>query len=98
MREVIVYLVNHKPGGCDGLDMSDKGGLTAVFWDRPAAEGFVKRDTRYKIVPTVIDVDEAQNEAVGKLDALDKLVLGISRSDVTGKLRFTDPNMGHDKD
>lgn len=97
MREVIVYLVNHKPGGCDGLDRSDKGGLTAVFWDRPAAEGFVKRDTRYKIVPTVIDVDEAQSKALDKLDALDKLVLGISRSGVTGKLKFTDPNAANEE-
>lgn len=96
MREVIVYLVNHKPGGCDGLDVSDKGGLTAGFWDRPGAEGFVKKDTRFEIVPTVIDVDAAQHKAVAKLDALDRLVLGISKSS-TGKLKFTDPNAGNNE-
>ena len=91
MRETIVYLVNHKPGGQDGRDMADKGGLSAAFYLRPDAESFVKSDTRYEIVPTVVDVDKAQLAAIAKLNPLDLLVLGITKSR-TGKLSFTDPN------
>lgn len=91
MRETIVYLVNAVPGGQDGRDHTDKGGLAQAYWNRPDAEGYVKTDTRYEIVPQVIDIDKAQHVAAAKLSPLDLLVLGISKSK-TGKLRFIDPN------
>ena len=96
MREVIVYLVNHKPGGCDGLDHTDKGGLVKAYYLRPDAEGYVKTDTRYEILPTVVDVDKAQHAAIAKLNPLDLLVLGIL-VDKHGKIKFTDPNMGNNE-
>lgn len=93
MRERIAYLVNAVPGGVDGRDHTDKGGLVKAYWQRAEAEGYVKTDTRYEIKPEVVDVDKAQSAAVAKLTPVDLLVLGISRTK-SGKLQFIDPNAG----
>ena len=96
MRERIIYLVNAVPGGQDGRDHTDKGGLFRAFYLRPDAEALVGKDTRYEIVPAVVDVDKAQHAAVAKLSPVDLLVLGISKNK-NGKLCFIDPNAGHNE-
>lgn len=82
-QDRIIYLVKTEPGGCDGMDHTDKGGqLMLATFDRAEAEKFIGKDSRYRLEPTVVDVDKAHRTAIAKLDKLDCLILGY---DAKGK-------------
>lgn len=79
----IVYLVKTEPGGEDGRNPADKGGqLMLATFSRSEAEKFIGKDSRYRLAPTVVDVDKAHQTALAKLDKLDRLILGY---DAKGK-------------
>lgn len=72
----IVYFVVSKPGGVDGRDGSDQGGqvLYASF-DKDIAQKHCNAWSR--VEPRVIDLVQAKQEALKKLDPLDRLILKI---------------------
>ena len=76
MSDRIVYLVVSEPGGVDGLDHNDKGGkvLLATF-QKPAALSCKGQDSRKRIEPTVINVEEVRAEVMRKLTPIEHLVL-----------------------
>lgn len=76
MTDIIVYKVVSQPGGVDGLDFNDKGGtlVNASFEKQPMTLKY-GNDCRYRIEPTVIDLDTAKREAMAKLTMIDRLAL-----------------------
>ena len=77
MTDKIVYTLLTQGGGIDGRDHADKGGkVTAAFFDRDSAEKYGNRPW-CDIVPIVVDEAKARREAMGKLNAVDKLILGF---------------------
>jgi hypothetical protein len=75
-NDQIVYLCKTKPGGVDGRDSTDNGGkVTFATFDKDQAlainTGWVN------VEATVVNVEDAVNEALKKLTPLDKLVLGF---------------------
>ena len=82
-QDRIIYLVKTEPGGCDGMDHTDKGGqLVSATFDRAEAEKFIGKDSRYHLEPTVVDMEKAHKGAIAKLNLLDRLILGY---DAKGK-------------
>jgi hypothetical protein len=75
----IVYEVVTKPGGVDGRDPDDKGGVVRfAAFTRGAAEEAV--DAWSEVRARVVDLKEARREALAKLSPLDRLVLGLAES------------------
>lgn len=73
----IVYKLVTRPGGVDGMGYTDKGGdVRAAFFDKAQAEKHPGKPW-CDIVPIVVDVEKARKAALKKLNALDKLVLGL---------------------
>jgi hypothetical protein len=75
--DVIVYVVVTNPGGVDGRDPTDKGGVVR-FASELKAEAEKKKNEWSKVEPRVINFDEAQAKALAKLDPLDRLVMGLT--------------------
>ena len=76
MSDRIVYLVISEPGGVDGMDHNDKGGkvLLATF-QKSAALSCKGQDSRKRIEPTVINVEEVRAEVMRKLTPIETLVM-----------------------
>lgn len=79
MADKIVYTLVNRPGGVDGRDASNKGGnIAGAFFSREEA-------TKHgaapwcDVVPIVVNEATARREAMAKLSAVDKLVLGLTR-------------------
>jgi hypothetical protein len=79
MQEQIVYVIESEPGGIDGKDPSDKGAMIAAMWYRDEAEARFKNDKRYRIRPIIVDVDETCQNALKKLNAVERLCLGLTK-------------------
>lgn len=73
----IVYLIVSKGGGIDGMDHKDKGGKI-VYASYEKNQGELNPWTERRA--DVVDVVEQRRKSLRKLDALDKLVLGIEDS------------------
>jgi len=73
--EKIVYQKITKGGGQDGMDKADKGGKVVEVGLRRC--DVATTDSRYEIVPIVVDFNQAYKDAVAKLSPLDLLVLEI---------------------
>jgi hypothetical protein len=74
--DIIVYLVVTDPGGVDGRDHADKGGVIK-FATTVKDEALGKKDSWSTIKTQVVNLKDAQAEARKKLNGLDRLVLGI---------------------
>lgn len=71
----IAYCVVTNPGGIDGMDRNDKGGVVKfASFNRKEAER--KVDGWSHLEPRVITPEAIKNQALEKLDALERLVLG----------------------
>jgi len=73
----IVYVLISNAGGVDGLDHNDKGGreIEASF-----EEGALEKSRNLpwcSIEKRVVELNHAKKEAMDKLTATDKLVLGL---------------------
>ena len=74
MTDRIVYCVVTKPGGVDGMDRQDKGGIVKFA-------SYVKSDAEKKVdgwsflEARVIDPVQVAKEALAKLNALERLCL-----------------------
>lgn len=76
MADTIVYTVITEPGGCDGLDRTDKGGkVVYVSLTREAIPEHYKRDTRYYVKPEVYDLDAVANAALNRLPLVEKFAI-----------------------
>lgn len=76
MTDRIVYQVISQPGGVDGLDHGDKGGLLVnASFDKQTMYGKYGKDCRFRIEATVIDMEKAKAHAMAKLDVIDRLAL-----------------------
>jgi hypothetical protein len=76
MADAIVYTVVTKPGGCDGMDHTDKGGkVVYVSLTREAIPETYKRDTRYTVKPEVYDLDIVASEALNRLPLVEKFAI-----------------------
>jgi len=72
--ERIVYCVVSLPGGIDGRDASDKGGIVIdAFLERAMAEK--KVDAWSKVEPRVVDFAAESRKIMQGLSPLQKLVL-----------------------
>jgi hypothetical protein len=72
----IVYLVVTKSGGIDGRDSSDPGGqIRYASFDKGRAK--INVDAWSTLESRIIDVAEATETALAKLDPIDRLILGI---------------------
>mgnify|MGYP003582407657 CR=1 FL=1 len=77
MTDRIAYLLITQPGGVDGLDRDDKGGvIVAASFSKERIERRKGLDCRYRIEPRVVNEDD-KRKALAKLDKLDRLLLGI---------------------
>jgi len=74
-EDKIVYVVTALPGGCDGMDQSNRGGPVWAFGTRQEAENKVGRDTRYKIVPRVVKGRELLASIKKKLTVVERYYL-----------------------
>lgn len=73
----IVYLCGTKAGGIDGRDLTDKGGVVVfATFDKDQAISY-SQNGNYSMEPTVVEVESAITNALKKLSAIDKLVLGF---------------------
>jgi hypothetical protein len=73
----IAYLLVSQPGGVDGLDASDKGGVVVdASFDKAAIEKRKGVDSRYRIEAKVVS-DTDRLAALAKLSKLDRLILNI---------------------
>ena len=86
----------------EGLDQRAQRGVTPLPSPSSKERRLLDRDFK-DTIKSLQDAwkdgrqaDAAQHKAVAKLDALDRLVLGISKSS-TGKLKFTDTNAGNNE-
>lgn len=76
MSDRIVYQVISEPGGVDGMDHNDKGGtVLLVTFQKPAALSCKGQDSRKRIEPTVINVEEVREEVMRKLTPIERLVM-----------------------
>jgi hypothetical protein len=71
----LTYVVNAEPGGCDGLDFTSKGGPVWAFATREEAERKVGKDTRYKIVPKVVNGPKVRARIKRKLTVVERYYL-----------------------
>ena len=72
----ILYTLVTEPGGEDGRDHTDKGGsVVMASFDKSKIVTRKGNDTRFKIVKSVINMEDARKEALNKLTEIDKLVL-----------------------
>lgn len=79
MEEKIVYKLISKGGGVDGRDHTDKGGrLVRAFLSRHEAET-CSLAPWCEIVPEIVNLSAARAAALSKLNAIDRLVLGLNR-------------------
>lgn len=77
MNEKIVYMMLSKGGGIDGMDRDDKPDkLLGAYLTRQEAEKDPNLAWR-NIEPVVVDFDAIRTSAIKKLNAIDKLVLGL---------------------
>ena len=77
MADRIAYLIVTQPGGVDGLDASDKGGVIVdASFDKAAMEKRKGVDSRYRIDTKVVG-DSDRRAALAKLSKLDRLLLDI---------------------
>jgi hypothetical protein len=73
----IAYLIVTQPGGVDGLDANDKGGVVVdASFDKAAMEKRKGVDSRYRIDTKVVG-DSDRRAALAKLSKLDRLLLDI---------------------
>jgi hypothetical protein len=79
---IIIYVVVALPGGCDGMDNTNRGGPVWAFTTEDEAKKRVGRDTRYKIVPKVVNGEKIRLRLKKKLTLDEKLVLKIMGADV----------------
>lgn len=77
MSHSIVYTLISQGGGIDGRDHTDKGGeVVGAYFDETQAVN-AKNAPWCKMVPQAIDIEQAKLVALGKLNALDRLALGL---------------------
>lgn len=77
-EDKIVYTLVTEPGGVDGLDRDDKGGVVVLAsYEKGIVERRKGQDTRYKIVPQIVNIATAKMEAIRKLNVIDRLILDI---------------------
>ena len=75
-NDVIVYLVEHAAGGCDGMDHTAKSFITKAYWTRAEADVFVKANSLYTIIPTIIEnVEREAKSVINKLSPLEGLLV-----------------------
>lgn len=91
-KDTIIYTINTRPGGMDGMDPKAKGGVRAAFFSRREAEQ--KCDAwsdvvPYDVVPIVVDLDEMRANVLARLNPVERLALTreASRSQSTGQER-----------
>ena len=78
MKEQIIYKLISKAGGIDGRDHTDKGGqLMRAFLSRHEAEASGMAPW-CEIVPEVVNMSTARAVALAKLNAIDRLALGLN--------------------
>ncbi len=70
-------IVYADPGGVDGRDPNDEGGVIR-FASFDKAEATNKVDAWSKLHKLVVDVDEQREKALKKLTPLDLLALGVT--------------------
>lgn len=74
----IVYKVRTVPGDEEGKNVKDFPGGKLVLATFDKREALRKcTDRRYVMSAEVVDMDIAKKTALGKLDVLDRLVLGL---------------------
>lgn len=74
MSDMIVYTVITEPGGVDGKDPTDKGGLMVrATFDKEQAQQHVGNDSRLKVVPVVVDPEEVLTDILAKLTPIERL-------------------------
>ena len=72
----IVYLVASNPGGVDGRDHTDKGGIIKfASFDKAKAES--QLTGWHSLKKQVIDTMQVESEALAKLTEIENLVLGL---------------------
>jgi hypothetical protein len=77
-NDKIVYVLVAEGGGVDGRDFNDRGGdIIGASFEKTDFHGHKNRAWA-KVKTKVVDVEVQRRVAVSKLDALDKLVLGLS--------------------
>ena len=75
----IVYTVVTTGGGVDGMDHTDKGGLIVLAtFNKEEAVKRIGLDCRFKLVPTVVDMDDAIRSVRAKLTTYDRSILSAA--------------------
>ena len=78
----IVYTVVTTGGGVDGMDHTDKGGLIVLAtFNKEEAVKRIGLDSRFKLVPTVVDMDDAIRSVRAKLTTYDRFILAAAIED-----------------
>ena len=83
----MIVVVSALPGGCDGLDSSNRGGPVRAFLDLEEAKKYVGVDTRYEIKTKIMDAKKVWLGLKKKLTVEEKLylkVLGVDLSKQSG--------------
>lgn len=74
MTDMIVYTVVTEPGGVDGKDPTDKGGvMVRATFDKEQAQQHVGNDSRMKVMPIVIDTEVVLTDMLSKLNMVERL-------------------------
>ncbi len=71
----LVYFVRALPGGCDGLDPTDRGGLVEAFLTEAEAKKYIGLDTRYEIKVRPVNGPELKRGLRKKLTLVELLYL-----------------------
>ena len=80
-KHTVVYLRVSKPGGQDGGDFSDKGGIvTGAFVDETDAQC-----PWSTVRPEAVDLDSVRKDAIAKLSPLERLALGLTPEPVASR-------------
>lgn len=78
----MIYVVRALPGGCDGMDQSNRGGPVEAFETLEEAKKYVGLDTRYEIKPQIADWNKIRLGARHKLNVAEKLYLKLRGVDL----------------
>lgn len=101
----IVYTVWTSGGGVDGRDPSDVPRARFATFDKLEAEDAVGTWDQKSIRSEIVDIEMAKKEALAKLSAVDRLVLGLlpekapnarkNKAFLEGVVRFHDRDVGN---
>ncbi len=80
--DAVIYMVHALPGGCDGMDHTNRGGPVKAFETLEAAKKYVGHDTRYEIKPSLVKWEGIGKVLKNKLTPAEKLYLKLRGVDL----------------